>query len=339
MQPKIKKYIAFYLFPNYLVGRNLQNLINRYVQSSDNRLQRQVGRELRKKVLIYRSKGHEVAICADGMDMYRHPDVEKMVTTFYAELERNAAISSKPLQRAWSKYIEICNSISFLIECASHYKRNCYYYEFRELDRNDFMRVTYEGRKLKSLADYSQNSLYAAARTTLSKEVLKRTKYNYVPLPLGIFDDMFKVFFRRIVNKPQNMEFVSVMSKCLSNYNLKNYKTAFLLSWILVESYISELWMKAISKYGTKRKKKLIYNKEFTVSVQSEILEIKRMLKKTQYTEIENLRKIRNAIVHRGHKCTKSESLKALDQLKKISLKRFNIDFTFSTSGHSTLGL
>ena len=333
-----RKYIGFYLFPNYWIGEDLNPLLEKYQTSGNDEILKEIKQKMRKEVISYKNSNHELILCGDGLILFRDYEIEEKIKDWEEKFNHDIMTPFSPVYEAWAEYIKISNIIYFSIDCASHYRINYYVYEFRELNRNDFLRITYRNGKLHRQTDYSRNSLYAVTRLDPSKDTFKHTAYNGLMSQLDIFNDMYNVFFKKIISDDEAIEFISALSKSLSEHNLKNYNISLVLSWFLIEAHISELWKIFISGCNSERRKKLT-GRDYSVSVQIEMLELNKRIDTDQYKRLDFLRKIRNKIIHDNYKCSKSQSEEALTQAREIAKKKFEIDFPFNISGHSTLGL
>ena len=94
-----------------------------------------------------------------------------------------------------------------------------------------------------------------------------------------------------------------------NHYLIEQYKTSFLLAWLILEKYIDGLWEETLieRKISTIRKEKLIKSNLWTTDDKLETLNLMSTIMSERYDEIIKLKKIRNEIIHRGRDVTKQE--------------------------------
>ncbi len=102
-----------------------------------------------------------------------------------------------------------------------------------------------------------------------------------------------------------------------THFLIEQYKTSFLLTWIVLEKYIDDLWSETlVSQKISKNRIEKLQSMLWTADDKLEALNLLGLMANERYFEIIRLKKIRNAIVHDGRDVTKQESEECL----KVSL-------------------
>jgi len=98
------------------------------------------------------------------------------------------------------------------------------------------------------------------------------------------------------------------------------YSQSFLISWLIVERYLSLLWEKEVVEKveNNKRKKKLKNSVRWSSDYIIESLNFLGVISNDNYKKLMKLKKKRNRIVHNGEGCTKEEAENCLDISNKI---------------------
>lgn len=99
-----------------------------------------------------------------------------------------------------------------------------------------------------------------------------------------------------------------------THFLIEQFKTSFLLAWIVLEKYIDELWSKTLISRNVSGKRfgKLAKSMLWTVDDKLETLNLLGQISNEHYFEIIRLKSIRNAIVHKGRNVTKQETEECL---------------------------
>lgn len=99
-----------------------------------------------------------------------------------------------------------------------------------------------------------------------------------------------------------------------THFLIEQYKTSFLLAWIVLEKYIDAVWEETLvsRKISDKRIKKLARSSLWTADDKLETLNLMDLFVNERYNEVIRLKKIRNNIVHEGRNVTKQEAEECL---------------------------
>lgn len=143
---------------------------------------------------------------------------------------------------------------------------------------------------------------------------------NRIEVPNWVFDDL-NVKLSMLFNDQRSIKMLAETTKSLSEYKLGNFSTSLVLSWFVIESYISNYWSEFLDsksedsffydengrridykRMSRERKDKLVDGKDYTVSVILNILELSNALDFNTFRKINSIRECRNAIIHRDER-------------------------------------
>jgi hypothetical protein len=129
----------------------------------------------------------------------------------------------------------------------------------------------------------------------------------------------------------QNVEVKSYVLSYLdakTHFSIEQYKTSFLLAWIVLEKYIDSLWSSTLVSRNVsgKRLGKLAKSMLWTIDDKLEVLNLLGGITNERYFELVRLKEIRNKIVHKERIVTSQETEEclrfALDILKDVVRSR-----------------
>jgi hypothetical protein len=126
------------------------------------------------------------------------------------------------------------------------------------------------------------------------------------------------------------------------NYALHKWKNTLLLGWAFIEIILNKLWKDTIlsntQETETNRKKRLKDNRTYSASVKTEFLYAKGELDMNVYNQMNDLRSLRNALIHEGKHVSK-EGVENVFNVTKYLIKRItNIEPNFHGPGWSRSG-
>jgi hypothetical protein len=123
------------------------------------------------------------------------------------------------------------------------------------------------------------------------------------------FVDLLKKTEKIVANK----ELKSYISLCLdakTHFLKQEMKTAFLLSWIVIEKYIDSLWAEYLSSQNTPKKRfdKLTKSMLWSADDKLETLNLLGQISNDRYSQIARLKSNRNKVVHEERKIVSNEA-------------------------------
>ncbi len=104
------------------------------------------------------------------------------------------------------------------------------------------------------------------------------------------------------------------------------YPQSFLMSWLIIERFLSLLWKKeVINKINGKRKEKLENSVRWSADYIIETLNLLNVVPDENYKQLMRLKKKRNKIVHEGREITKIEAEECLNVAKFILIEELGL--------------
>ncbi len=92
------------------------------------------------------------------------------------------------------------------------------------------------------------------------------------------------------------------------------HNESFILSWVIIEQYLNHIWNSLLdSKDISNARKKNLKTKEYTVNVKINFLALLGFLGEEEYSDINKIRKKRNALMHEIEFINVSDAKSAYD--------------------------
>lgn len=114
----------------------------------------------------------------------------------------------------------------------------------------------------------------------------------------------------RIMQNEEIANYISLYLDAKTHLLANQPKSAFLLAWIVVEKYVNDIWSKTLTDRGIsgKRYSKLIKSILWTIDDELEALNLMGQLSNKRYFQINRLKSIRNAVIHKERKVQPQEA-------------------------------
>ena len=123
------------------------------------------------------------------------------------------------------------------------------------------------------------------------------------------------------------------------NYTVHQWNNSLVLGWTFIEILIRELWEKFILGHVVddeeKRERRLNDKRTYTASVRIEVLYIDKVIDKTTYNELNDLRSLRNDLIHKGHFVQQQEVNGIFASIKSLINKLTGLEPKFNDPGWS----
>ena len=154
-------------------------------------------------------------------------------------------------------------------------------------------------------------------------------------IPLNMEYDRIKLSENKISNLFSTAEkftndesFKDLLSFYLESYSLfqnYSYSQSFIMSWLIIERYLSLLWKKnLIDNVKGEQKKRLKDRDRWSAYYIIETLTLLGIIKTNEkYKTLMRLKKKRDHIVHRGEQCSKEEAEECLNLAKLLVIENF----------------
>jgi len=238
---------------------------------------------------------------------------EQDPTMFYSRVEHYTAVLNALLMT--------------MVSCITQ-RTGILYHDFFEITHLDVISVS----KWKNGTSASGIPNKSATNVQYSKRWLSSIPAGYIdsidmfvdspPRPVvsvDIIEGAINVFFA-LVREEQNMILASRTNKALSEFSTASFSDAVIVTWTQIEVFLYEklqiyAWAHP-GRFDSVRRNKL--KKEATASEVIEILEAAGELSASEYKDINQVRKVRNHIIHEGKVAKMEDAINALKLLEKI---------------------
>jgi hypothetical protein len=131
--------------------------------------------------------------------------------------------------------------------------------------------------------------------------------------------------FDAILRQDTFVHYYSEITKGLSEYKLGDYETALILAWFVIERWLVKDWesyleskhqvIDNVQRINSDRYASLKSGRDYPASVISNAMELAGTLPLALFRQIDEVRKLRNAVVHgkRGFRCNASHAQQAIN--------------------------
>lgn len=149
-------------------------------------------------------------------------------------------------------------------------------------------------QKKQSIYEFSEHFDFRRYKKTLFNEILRSAE--------------------KITKNKSVTDYLLSFLDAKTHFLIEQYKTSFLLAWIVLEKYIDGVWEETLvsQKISDKRREKLARSSLWTADDKLEALNLMGLFVNERYNEVIRLKKMRNDIVHEGRNVTKQEAEECL---------------------------
>ena len=228
------------------------------------------------------------------------------------------------------RYLEHVNVLHLLLDSAVLKIKNLGFFDFSEVTRKDAFRMHFGGSGPGGfhIQDQSLAAVYQLGRFSPSFYLNGDPRqdpriFHRRELPKEVFDRLAEDFHTTVSDAPLIGRLAN-LARGLSEYKVGSYGTSIVLSWFVIEEIITQRWKAFLdskktgfengkSRLNSDRRERL-EGRDYPVSVVSNLLELSDSLDFSVFECIDQVRKCRNAIVHRDpkHVCNHEHGEKAL---------------------------
>lgn len=160
-------------------------------------------------------------------------------------------------------------------------------------------------------------------RTNLDQD---RWGTSCVTTPLPLRTNVAEEKMRKIIKLSEKLtdrkqsDLLILNLEAYTHYHETEYMQSFVLGWVVIEKYLSNVWRKFIEEFGVtgKRKKKLLSSHEWSISYIIETLNLCGKFDKDLYQTLIELKKRRDKSVHEGESITQDDAKKCLTMSSKV---------------------
>ena len=118
---------------------------------------------------------------------------------------------------------------------------------------------------------------------------------------------------------------LSFLLEAHTHFESQEFRQSFVMSWFIIESWLNKNWADALTERNVSktRKDRLNESDRITVAVRSEMLELLGVIGEAQLRKVNELRKIRNKVIHNGYDPIQPEAKDALEFAKELCTSEF----------------
>jgi hypothetical protein len=246
--------------------------------------------------------------------------------------------TEEKMEYKWAYYTTFLNTIYLLLDCYTLRRCTLAYFDISEVTTKDLM-----------VATLSQNG------------TIKGLSYNYgdkigpyttpgevVKLPVDVFNETYTTLYSSSTDYTK-IQVLSDLEKSLSEYKVLNFSTSLVLSWFVIERFISDLWESYLEKQnvtynsGSKRmnsdrKKYLTW--QLRIAQKLNLLELTDTIDFQTFLNLDELRDIRNKVTHRNNRfvCQGEHCRLAFEMVRYFLAKEYRIELVLNTN-YSIMGI
>jgi len=263
-------------------------------------------------VFIYETDSYSLAICQDGLIMLHVANLEDRVNTVRDKDDKMADIQWS----AWGEYFDYLNTLYLIFHTITIELKDVRVCSPMALSFSDVFRFTVTDGQVESFELY-QTTIVHARSALLSKYEEPSI------LPKEIFDQLNESF-QKASSDITLVKRLSQIAKAYHEFQDGNFSHGLLLAWLIIESIVMEKWNNLLSDKNTtfpddrKRinsdRKKLLKGRDYPISVVTNMLELHDYLTFEEFSNINTIRKNRNAVVHQdpAYICSSEHSEEAI---------------------------
>ncbi|CAM3007616.1 hypothetical protein [Vibrio neptunius] len=289
-----KSYVAFYPSKPYWAIAPL-NVDESQTQASFTELMSEI-------VFEHQHEKFELAICRDGRIMLSLKDASRSL-----DLNLEETIDR------WGLYLSYLNAFYLVLDSAIILTSRIAIFSLHEVTSRDAFSMTVEGSRVKgeNISTESIASTYQMARylssyrrdipLSIDNRILARGIVSAEALKLAVCN------FELLFSFPGMEKSIASISKSISEYKIGNYDTSIVLAWFCIERLLSKKWVEYLisfnqigeeSKRVNSERLKKLTDRDYTISIIINMLELGGVLPFALYKKLEKIRVARNKIAH-----------------------------------------
>ena len=224
----------------------------------------------------------------------------------------------------WSQYSEYCNALIAILSELTHV------YIHENFNHKNLLLISYLEDQIVT-AGAGETGFQGLAFMARNRMVVIADQLGVEPISmstLSIQEDVGKI--EELLIKFVNLStisgatnMISTLTSSCANLSQGAKRDSVVLSWFVIESVVSNMWHGWLRSIGAKqeslvkppnsRRIKYLKGRDYTISIQSNMLQLSGVLPSDIFTKIDKIRKIRNDVVHDlSHEPSLSETRDAL---------------------------
>ncbi len=266
--------------------------------------------KMKEVVWEHDDRDFELRIRRDGMIMIHVPALDDKISR---EMPNTIPIPEPNLNIGlWNRCLDILNTTYLLLDSATLEAMEPPHsiFSLRELDFDVVMHATYKDQCYQSSSidyhnEHPSNKLHGLISSVVPEPVFAHLAQQ---LKHAFELDLFKT--------------LGVFAKAISEHKIGNYDVALVLAWFGIETKINEIWVSYLDssqhehadgeKRISRKRRELLLGRDYSMSVVTNFLELAELLPFEHFKRVNDVRRIRNLVVHRTGSCDIAQSEMAI---------------------------
>jgi hypothetical protein len=318
-------YVSFYTSKSFWACSHLD------VDSLE--VQEQFTHLMSEVVFSHSEEMYELAVCRDGRVMLYLKQLEKKEESFDSTVER------------WGNYLDYLNSYYLMLDSSVIEVMNTGIFSLHEITSRDAFTQTIKDGKTSSeiistdsVASIFQSARYLSTYHHSMPPSIDSRHFGRQVVSEQALEEAANKFSYLFQNQGLEKN-VSGIAKSISEYKVGNYESSIIMSWFVCEKILSEKWLVHLNSLNTEclgvkrinsKRLKHLMDRDYTISVIINILELWEELSFEQYLKLEKVRVARNKIAHgdRRYKASADDASNAIESAIKLIQQTHNLRLT-----------
>ncbi|MCX7141881.1 MAG: hypothetical protein NT123_12520 [Proteobacteria bacterium] len=310
-------------------------------------------------------RNFDLKACRDGMFFLHIPVMEAKVRPAGKDFDATVGW--------WSEFFDYINAFFLILDHALLEREKFAYFEMTQIDKTQVFRASLEdctvksmgwGGNTKSASSYFMHRrMFAAQFRDLQEEAGRRlgqsaadsmrdrlNTFLFLGMKFALKEatlDLACDIFDALLTRPYFVKDYAELAKALAEYKRGDYETALILTWFVVEKWLSNDWNDFIisknradcggQRISTGRMESLKSGRDYSASIRSNMLELADMLPCDLYREIDEVRRSRNKVVHtdKNFVCRSSHAQQGLQTALRYLVHKGGADLKLNFSQQS----
>jgi len=131
----------------------------------------------------------------------------------------------------------------------------------------------------------------------------------------------------KIFKEGKHVEDMRLLSEAFTHLHDAEYAQSFIMSWTILERYLSELWKKKIQEKNVdgNRTSKLMDTNRWSADHLVEVLNLDGIIKEEDYDKFMDMKRKRNRFIHQGKQLFREDATQCFNMAKAIVVNRIEL--------------
>lgn len=339
----IDRYIGFYTHKPFWAGTDIFQLLPKIDW------EKEFTRLMQEVTFVHETNKYSLKVCRDGMFLFK-------LSRYQDDHMRSEVFEMRELVQKWSDYLAHLNAILILFESAFLEVDKLNFFDSLEITIKDAFGVMFEDGEWKgnnvpmlSVASQFQRARFISSYPMGIPLIMDTRLAHRFLVSEAVFRKLFYEF-DIVFQDLSIIRMIAKLMKSLSEFKIANYDTSLVIAWFIIESLLNKKWddwlqskqveLDDNKKRINRKRFDTLLGRDYTISVISNILELSDILTFDIFEQINQIRTVRNKIVHQNdhsNTCSAEECCTALRIAtnlieEKIGFK-INLNLSYSVSG------